>query len=70
MIFYECFYTRNYKKQINSKEKASFPTDYSRIFLMVGHGGVEPPYGAYKAPALTDELMAQIRTRNNIAQSK
>ena len=26
---------------------------------MVGHGGVEPPYGAYKAPALTDELMAQ-----------
>lgn len=34
--------------------------------LMVGHGGVEPPYGAYKAPALTDELMAQ--AKDNISQ--
>lgn len=27
---------------------------------MVDHQGVEPCYGAYKAPALTDELMVHL----------
>lgn len=46
----------------NSLDTNQHTIDVNRFLALsglVGHGGVEPPYGAYKAPALTDELMAQ-----------
>ena len=50
--------TKNNKNTSKNKKTDTIISYQAFVKIVVGHGGVEPPYGAYKAPALTDELMA------------
>ena len=50
--------SKNNKNAPKNKKTDTIFSYQAFVKIVVGHGGVEPPYGAYKAPALTDELMA------------